>query len=336
MAGAAALGVWRGPGSPQDRLVRLARPTAALVTSGMVYLQLMAPNLAQGVILGRQLKQEPERLSQLAENIWIFAAAGLHRKQPWNPDYAFPSLTLMAADGIWPYLVVFGLIPALCLAGALRIARRPQPERFGFLGIAGAVPLLFLHRALADFLLIERFAIYLLVAVVPLMAIGLEGLLAALLPRRAERLGVPAGLLAGLVAFQAFVLPQTRLLVEQPLMPSREVAEFLAAAGEGVPGGVIRAGAALGGNVPDVYDPFVVHVFRRDQLAELRRRSLAEGRPLYVFYGYNFANRGGPFKDLWVDLDDARVFEEVAHFGAVESEYVVRVLRYTGRPPGAS
>jgi hypothetical protein len=334
MAGAAALGVWLGPGDRHDRGVRLGRLVAALVMSGMAYLQLMAPNLAQGVILTRRLTQEPERWLQLAENIWITLAVGFLRKMPWDPDYSFPTLTSLASDSIFPYVVVFGAIPALGIVGLVRVLRRPGPERAVFLGLVGAVPLLLLHRSFSDFLLIERFAIYGLVAVVPLVVIGLEGALQALLPRRAARVGVPAGIVVGLVAFQAFVAPQTRLLMERPLMPSREVADFLAAAGEGVPGGVIRAGVALGGNVPDVYDPWVIHVFRREEIAALCRRSLAEGRPLYVFYGYNVANRGGPYRDVFEDLDDADAFEEVAHFGAVESEYVFRVLRFTGRLPG--
>ena len=336
LAAAAALGIWLGPGARDDRLLRLARLVAASAMSAMVFLQLMAPILAQGVLLGRRARSSRMHVGQLAENLWIFLAAGLHRKEPWNPDYTFPTLSALAGDAVWPWLIVFGVIPALAAVGALRVWRRPDPERISFFGVVAAAPLLLLNRVLADFLLIERFAIFGLVAVVPLVAIGLEGVLKALLPRRAERIGVPAGLVLGLVAFQLFVAPQTRLLIERPLFPSREVAEFLAAAGEGVPGGAIRAGAALGGNVPDVYDPWIVQVFHRDDLAELRRRSAAEGRPLYVFYGYNTANRNGPYKDLFEELDDARAFEEVAHFGAVESEYVVRVFRYTGHPPGAS
>lgn len=335
MGAAGALGVWLGPGTLHDRGVRLGRLAVAGVVSLMAFVQVMAPNLAQGVLLGRQLKQEPQHVSQLAENLWIFGAAGLHRKMPWDPDYWFPTLSVLGADAWWPWLVVFALIPALAGIGAVRLLRRPLPERFTFVGLACAVPLLFLHRALVDFLLIERFAIYLLVALVPALVIGLEGVLGALLPKRAARAGVPAGMVLGLIAFQVFVAPQTRVLLERPLMPSGEVAEYIAAAGEGVPGGAIRAGVALGGNVPDVYDPFVIHVFRRGQLAELERRSLEEGRPLYVFYGYNQANRAGPYRDLFVDLDDTDRFEVVAHFGAVESEYVYRVLRFTGRPPGS-
>jgi hypothetical protein len=95
---------------------------------------------------------------------------------------------------------------------------------------------------------------------------------------------------------------------------------------------VIRAGVALGGNVPDVYDPWVQHVHTREEIAELSRRSLAEGRPLYVFYGYNDPNRKGRFRGAFADLDDTRYFEQVAHFPGIESDYVFRVFRYTGRP----
>ena len=127
-----------------------------------------------------------------------------------------------------------------------------------FLGLAAAAPLVVLHRALQEFLVIERFAIYGLVAVVPLLVLGTEGVLEALLPPRMRRVGVAVGLALFLVAFQVFVAPQTRMLLERPQVPSREVADFLAAAGEGIPGGVIRAGVGLGGDTPDVYDPFVV------------------------------------------------------------------------------
>jgi hypothetical protein len=165
--------------------------------------------------------------------------------------------------------------------------------------------------------------------------IGVETLAERAFPNEWRRLAVPAALAAFLVAFQAYVWPQTRVLLERPYMASREVAEFLAHASTGIPGGVIRAGVALGGNVPDVYDPRIRHVHTREEIAELCRRSRAEARPLYVFYGYNGPNRIGKYKDVFRDLDDGRYFEEVAHFPAIESDFVVRVLRYTGRPLGA-
>ena len=336
LAGAGALGIWLGPGARGDRALRLGRFVAANVLAAMVYLQLIAPNVVQGLVFSHEWEQPHGMTTQLTRKMWLYLAAGLHVRQPRHPEYFFPTLRAIWRGGAWVWVVAYALLPALAAIGLVRALRPPGAARFVFLGLAAAVPLVLLHRALQDFLLIERFAIYGLVAVVPLLVMGAEGVLARLLPPRVQDVGVAFGLAGFLLAFQAFVAPQTRLLLERPQLPSREVADFLAAAGEGVPGGVIRAGVALGGNVPDVYDPWVIHVHHREEIAELTRRSRAEGRPLYVFYGYGHPNRRGTFRDAFLDLDDPRYFEEVAHFGAIEADFVYRILRYTGRPLGGS
>jgi hypothetical protein len=334
LAAAGLLGILLGPGDRDRRRLHLARFVAANVLAAMAYLQLMAPNLVQGLALGWEWEQPQDLAGTLGRRTWLFLSTGLHHAMPWSPDYAFPTLKVLWGGGVWVRAVVYGALPALALLGFVRTLARPGPERFVWLGLAAAVPLALLHRALQGFLLIERFTIYGLVAVVPFLVIGVETAASWALPRRWQRVGVPAALAGFLVAFQGFVAPQTRVLLELPQMPSREVAAFLARAGEGIPGGVIRAGVALGGNVPDVYDPWVRHVHSREEIAELCRRSLAEGRPLYVFYGYNQPNRQGKFRGAFQDLDDTRYFEEVAHFPGIESDYVYRIFRYTGRPLG--
>ena len=332
--GAGALGIALGPGARADRGLRLGRFVAANVLAGIGFIQLMAPNLAQSLVLSHEWAQQPDSASQLARKLWLYLGAGLHVRQPRQPDVSFPTLQTIWGGGRRAWLVAYVVLPALAAIGLLRALRPPGPARFVFLGVAAAAPLVVLHRSLQEFLVIERFAIYGLVAVVPLLAIGTEGVLAALLPARLRRGGVAVGLALALLAFQAFVAPQTRVLLERPQVPSREVAAYLAAAGEGIPGGVIRAGVALGGDTPNVYDPWIVHVRRRGEIAALAERSLAEGRPLYVFYGYGQPNRRGRDKEAFRDLDDPRYFEEVAHFAGIESDFVYRILRYTGRPLG--
>ena len=107
---------------------------------------------------------------------------------------------------------------------------------------------------------------------------GLESAVAAALPERARRAGVAIGLALGIAAFQLFVSPQTKLLLERPQMPSREIAAFLAEKDRETPGGVIRAGVALGGNVPAIYDPAIAHVHERDG-DRRARAALARGGP---------------------------------------------------------
>ncbi|HEX2484200.1 MAG TPA: hypothetical protein VHQ66_02795, partial [Myxococcota bacterium] len=329
VAGAAAIAF--GPGTPAERVHRLARFAVANALAGMAYLHLMGPNLAQSIVLKFEWKQPMDVVDRLAQQTWLFLTTGLPRRQPFVPELVYPSARNLWGGGVFPGVVLYGVLPLLVAVGLVRALRRPGPERAVWLGLACAVPLALLHRSLQPLLLIERFMIYGLVAVVPLVAVGLDGVLEAVVPARARRTLVPAGLALSLLAYQAFVWPQTRVLLRHPPTASREVTELLAKAGNGVPGGVLRAGLGLGGNTPDVYDPYVQHVHRGADVAALAERSLAEGRPLYVFYGYNDANRQKS-PDAMVYLDDPALFEEVAVLPAIEAEFLMRVFRYTGRP----
>lgn len=329
---AGVLGIWLGPGAPPDRRLRVFRFAAANVLAGVVFLQVMAPNLAQTLLLDHEWEESPEGWQGLAKSLWGLLATGLPWRMPWDPDFEFPTIFALWGGARFVKWIAYGLLPLLALAGFVRVVGRGGAARTVAIALAAAAPLAILHRAFHGFLFIERFALYALVAVVPFVAIGLEGALAVALPARARRVGVAVGLAAGLAAFQAFVWPQTRLLATYPQMPTREIAEFLAEADRGVPGGVIRAGVALGGNVPEVYDREILHVHYREQIAELARRSRVERRPLYVFYGYNHSNRSGPFRGAFVDLDDDRAFREVARWGGIESDFVFRMFRYTGEP----
>jgi hypothetical protein len=332
MATAGLAGTLLGPGTLADRRVRAGRFVVANVLAGIAFLQAMAPNLAQTMLLGHEWRELPSAWVTIGRSLWGLLATGVPLRMVWDPDYSFPSLYNLWGGGFFVKAIVFGLIPALLAVGLVRAVRRGGAVRIVALGLFAAVPLVTLHRALHGFLLIERFALYGLVASVPFVVLGIEGVLQAALPERARRAGVPVGLALALVAFQLFVWPQTRLLLERPQMPSREIAAFLAEKDVGVPGGVIRAGVALGGNVPEVYDHAIVHVQKREQLEELARRSREEGRPFYIFYGYSHSNRVGPFRAVFIDLDDADAFREVASWSGIESDFVFRMFEYTGAP----
>jgi hypothetical protein len=334
LTGAALVGIWRGPGSREARLVQLARLAAVNVLAAIAVLQVMAPNLTQGIVLMAEWRKEEADPGSLPRRIWLFLATGLPLNTPRSPDSteAFPTLRTLWGGGFWVRAVALGVLPALTALGAVRALRRPGPGRWVLLGVALAVPLTMLHRSFSGFLLIERFTLYGLAALVPFLAIGTETVVTALVPKRFARAGVPIGLAAALAAFAAFLAPQTRVLLERPHMPTRELAAFLAEAERATPGGILRAGAGIGGQVLNVYDPWLEHVESGAALAALCERSRREDRPLYVLYGYHRANHTGRFAELFRELDDRRDFEPVARFTAIESEFVYRVLRYTGRP----
>jgi hypothetical protein len=330
LAGAAALAVLLGPKEARGRLVRLA---VSQLLAAMAFLQIMAPNLAQAVLLERLLGEEAKLDGRLAWNVLVAATTGLAVRMPKVPEVSFP--TLETAPGALQ-LAVAVLVPALLGWGVVRVARRDAAARAVGFGLAAAPVLLMVHRAVDGFFLYPRFAIYALVPATALLAIGLEGLLraAARTPERARRV-VPAGLAAGLAAYQLALWPQTRVLLRFPQEPAREVAAFVRAAGAEGPRGTIAVGIGLGGDVPRVYDPWIVAVDERGELAREIARAAAEGRGLYAFYAHAALNRQR-FPDTLALLDDRALFEPAARFDGIEAEHVYRIFRWTGAPVPAA
>ena len=330
LAGAAAVAIALGPREARGRLARLVVSQAL---AAMAYLQVMAPNLAQAVRLERLLGEEAKLDGRLAWNVFVAATTGLPLRMPKLPDVSFPTLETAPAA---LQLAAAVLVPALLAWGASRALRRDAAARAVVLALAAAPVLLMLHRAIDGFFLYPRFAIYALVPATALLAIGLAGALraAARGPERARWL-VPAGLAAGLAAYQLALWPQTRVLLRYPQEPAREIAAFVRDAGADGPRGAIAVGVGLGGDVPRVYDPWIVAVEERGELAAELARAQAEGRSLYAFYGHAALNRKR-FPATLALLDDPALFEPVARFDGIEAEHVYRVLRWTGAPTSAA
>jgi hypothetical protein len=326
LVGAAAVAILAGPREGRGRLVRLG---VAHVLAAMAYLQVMAPNLAQAARLDRLLGEEAKLDVRFAWNLFVAATTGLAVRMPRLPDVAFPTFETAPLP---LQLAVAVLMPALLVLGAARLRRGDAAARAVGLGLVAAPFLPLLHRAIDGFFLYPRFAIYALIPATAFLAIGLEGALraAARDPARARWL-VPAGLAVGLAAYQIALAPQTRVLLRYPQEPTREIARFLREADPEHPDGAIGVGVGLGGDVPRVYDPWIVGVEQRPELLAELARARAEARPLYAFYGHGALNRKR-FPDTLALLDDRALFEPVARFDGIEAEHVYRVLRYTGAP----
>jgi hypothetical protein len=329
LTAAAAAAIAAGPARERSRLTRLA---VANVLAAMAYLQIMAPNLGQAVLLERLLGEAARFDPGWVYRLFVFATTGLHVRMPELPDVDFPTLqTLSPALRLTLNLA----LPALVAGGLARTLRRGgAPERAVALGLLAAPLLLVLHRAFDGFFAYQRFAIYALIPAVAFLAIGFEGALRALWRGPEARRAVPAGLAAGLAAYQLALAPLTRVLLERPQAPAREVAEFMGLQESEHPLGVVKLGVGMGGQVPRVYDPRIVEVARAGELVAALEAARAQGRPLYACYGYTAQNRRH-YPELMALLEDLALFEPVARFDGIESEHVYRVLRYTGAPPPA-
>lgn len=322
-----------GPEPRAERGVRLARLVVAHAVAAMVFLQLMAPNLGQAAAFDKEWRDRVPIDVAWLRQLWVYLTLGVRMREPLEPDAAFPTFAVLAEGWPWLRAVAFGVLPALALVGLARIAATARArERAVGLALVLAAALLLLHRALHGFFVLHRFSYFALAAVVPCLAAGAEGVLRALLRgARARRIGVPAGLAAGLAAYAALSAPALAVLLTHPATPSREVAEYLLARDREAPRGVLRAGLGLGGEVARVYDPWLVPVEGRGELFALAARARAEGRPLYVVFSYAALNarRMAP---LFEPVLDPALFEPMAHFDGIEGEQVIRVRRYTGAP----
>jgi hypothetical protein len=328
-AGAGAAAIAAGP--PAARGPRLARLAVANLLAAMVWLQAMAPNLVQARHFERLLGEAATFDWRLARQLYVFATTGLHVRMPALPDVAFPTLAVLAER--WPWLpwLVYGALPALLVAGAVRMARRGgAAERAVVAGLAAAPLLLLAHRSVDGFFAYPRFAIYALVPAVTLLAIGLEGALEAALGAR-RRAWAPVAALAAVGALSVALAPQLAVLVRLPHAPSREVVALLAAHGGA------RAGVGLGGDVPRVYDPRLEPLEdpTRASLDAFCARALAtDGRPGVLFYAYRALNRKR-FPEAMAYLDDPTAFELLGRLDGIEAEHVHYALRCRDPEPGA-
>ena len=330
-AGCAAIAL--GPEPREERGLRLARFVVAHALAAMAFVQLMAPNLGQAAAFKKEWRDHVPLDWPWLRQLWVYLALGARMREPREPDVVYPTFAVLTEAWPWLRAVVYGVLPALALGGVARIALRAgRNERAVFGALALAAALLLLHRLVQGFFVLQRFAFFFLAALVPALAVGAEGGLRVLLRgERTRRVGVPAGLGLALVGYAALAAPELRVLLTHPPTPSREVAAWLVARDREAPGGVLRAGLGLGGEVARVYDPWLLRVERRDELEALTARARAEGRPLYVVFSYGALNARRMAALFEPVLDDA-LFEPVARFDGIEGEQVIRVRRYTGAP----
>jgi hypothetical protein len=326
---------------PRPRRPRVARVLVANLAAAMLLLQVMAPNLAQLRAWGDTFVGEHERARltlPAVGHLWSFLATGMPAREPDVPERrpgAYPELAARAERHPWVYPIALGVLPLLAAAGLARVAARGGPARAVALGLAAGVPLALAATLALQGIWYARFGLYALPAVVAFLALGLDAALARL-PWRSERRRAQAcvaGLALGLAGFQAFVWPETALLLERPHQPSREVAALLAREAGGAPGGALRAvfSNVDGGILMPSYLPWVRDPVTAGEVASLCAEARASGKPLVLAWGHPARNRRN-HPELFRWLDDPSLFEVLATFDAVEVEHLMRVVRYTGRP----
>ena len=161
-----------GPGARATTAPLRARALRRRATRSRrcAYLQLMAPNLAQSVVLSHEWAQQPEhRGPARPEASGSTSPPASTCGSRASPTYTFPTLQVIWGGGRdLVRLVVYGVLPALAAIGLrARAAARRGPRASCSSGSPSRRPSCCSTARSQDFLVIERFAIYGLVAVVP-------------------------------------------------------------------------------------------------------------------------------------------------------------------------
>lgn len=333
------LGLLLREGPAPVRLRRAARFTAAHLLVAMLWLQVMAPNLAQV-----RLWTDVNHPSHTAVVGWRTIDSLIGRVMvgfprefgPNEPDGdRFYSVARFVDERPTASAVVGWGAPLLLLAGLVRFLRRHGPERWAVLGLTFGAPLGLFVMWLGGFFFHPRFLFYALIPVVVLLPAGLDGLLR--LPfARAPRAGAAlatAGLALALVGFYSVVAPRDRELREHPYAPMRELGAYLeSTARRPDPLSSMRLGVGSGADVTDIYDPWIHQVHQAGEIRKAMSEARADGRALYVFYGYPLANRPH-YPRIFRMLDDPGLFTVKAHFLGADPHFSYWVLRWTGAMP---
>ncbi len=279
----------------------------------MGLLQLLAPNLMQ---LGDWHYTSPRVASSSLRELWAGLSLGLPYR---DPGEGFASLSGSPARAWLAGLV----LPLLAALGAWRALRRriAAPVVLAWLL---AAPVSFGVNALIGQQFFPRYGLFLL----PLYALLLA---LAFAPSTPGARGRPWGFAALLVAFALAVAPQLRVLLQRPYAPMREVARRVARERSATRPPALTVGYGLGGGMPHIYDPELLHVRDLAGLRELCERARREQRPLIAFYGYPRHNRRARPAGLAL-LEDPRRFVPIAEYEGIEAEFHYRILRWTGHP----
>jgi hypothetical protein len=279
-------------------------------------------------------RRSPVRLAgKVARELWINASVGMTRQLPQtDPARRYPSLAELR--GAQPLLrpVVGYALPALALLGLAAALRGPGPRRAVVLGLVLAPCLALAASAALGHLgrrFHPRYLFFVLALVPPVLAIGVEAGAARLAGRRRGAAAAGLALAAAVVGFAWLVRAPLANLASHPYSGMREAVAFVAARPDAA--GALRAGFGLGGDTARAYDPSLLHAESAEELRALAARARADGRPLYVIYGYRGQNLDRAPEAIAL-LEDRERFEPLGRFEAVAPEFVYRAVRYTGTP----
>jgi hypothetical protein len=297
--------------APADRAIQVPRLVVVSILAGMVWGQLMAPNIPQ---LFEYLKTDRALGVLNARWHWNVASHFL-TGLPWNnfdeASRGYPELQWIIGNDRIVNALLWGAAGLLFLIGAaVFLARRPA----GWLVVAVLLipaQLVYLSARIKGNYLYEWYVIFALPGLCACAALAADTLVAPLRRGRAGRYVAAVLLAAGVAGYAVFSQPARLWLLTHPLQPIRDA--------------VLLIRPSLDPNDPrqqdiltaslnvhlESYDAHVVAVKDAQHLADLAHQADAENKPLFVVTGndFAFAQENPDLRNL---LTDPRYFERFA------------------------
>ncbi len=316
---------FRHPAS--DRLLHLPRLLVASALSGMVWLQLMAPNIPQ---LAEYLKTD-RALGSLTPRWHMNMAAHLVSGIPWNnsdnPASGSPELLWLTGNLPWFTMTLFVLAALLLAVGALRLAaERPAGWLVAVTLLLPALAVYGMARLNHNYLY-EWYLIFALPGLCACVALAVDWPLQHLPRTTWSRFATPLLLAAGIAIFAVFTHPARHWLLTHSLQSVREsVLTVRPSLDANDPRQADIMTVSLGVNVKS-YDPHILSAQDVDTMTRLARAADEAKKPLFLITGNDLAV-AVDYPELRKFIHDARYFELVVRLPGYDPTLTQSVWKY--------
>lgn len=326
------IALWRRHDNASDRLIYLPRLLIASILSGMLYLQLMLPNIPQ---LAEYLQTE-RALGALTARWHYNLASHLVTGLPWNnsdnPTAGYPELQWLIQEQSWLKFGVVILPAFFFLIGAARLLFvRPAGWLVIFTMLLPALAIYAQARAENQYLY-EWYIIFVLPGLVACAALGADGLVKPLERWKATRWAAPALLALVFGIYVAASQPARQWFLSQSLQSIRET--VLAVRPSLDPNDPRQEGVmtvALNAHLK-AYDPRALGAENLDNLLQIAREADAGNKPLYLIMSNELA-ASVDSPELVKVLRDGQLFEKIRPFQGYDMTLTMTIWRYK---PGAA
>jgi hypothetical protein len=261
----------------------------ASTLAGMVWLQLMAPNLPQAAAYFQSERALGTLDARWHRNVVAHFLSGIPWNNSDNASLGYPELQWITGADPGVMLLIFSLAGLLLAAGAVRLfTRRPAGWLAAIVLLVPALAVYALARINANYLY-EWYLIFALPGVCACFALALEWP-AQLLDRNRWGRAASVSLCAGLVvAFILFSQPARHWLLTHPLQPIKDaVLTIRPSLDRNDP----RQAEILTASVSvhlESYDPHAVDIHDGETLTRLAQKADAQNKPLFVISGNDLA-----------------------------------------------